>query len=92
MEVSKEPNPVPFSTLEVNRESYPEVVPQNKDGYGIREDAAGNHHDATGGFWKRKWVWAIVVVCLVIVGVIVGAVVGTQRAHPCTTWYEPAES
>ncbi|KAF8864657.1 hypothetical protein BDZ45DRAFT_17622 [Acephala macrosclerotiorum] len=38
-----------------------------------------------GGGWKRKWVWAIVVVCLVIVAVIVRAVVSTQRPHPCTT-------
>jgi uncharacterized membrane protein len=83
---------VRFSTLEVNQESYPEVVPQKMNGYGTTEDAVGNQHDTTGGFWKRKWVWAIVIVCVVIVAVIVGAVVGTQRPHPCTTWYEPARS
>lgn len=84
MEASKEPDPARFSTLEVSHESYPEVVPQTQGGCGIKEDPAENYHGVIPvapppSFWKRKWVWAVVFVCVVMVGVIVGAVVGTHR-------------
>jgi hypothetical protein len=95
MEASQEPYPARVPTLEVNDGSYPEVVPQTLDEYGSK-DAAGIYHDTapvapSPRFWKRKWGWAIALVCVVIVGIIVGAVVGTHRPPPCTAWYEPAE-